>query len=367
MALSIQETDINPRDLMQKEGHALLMVADHKPYYGANSLPSTVKNKAAGLLSGAALMAGKLPGMLAESALSLYPAARLAQDTQISRRSHDAVPRPANEPRPPLSPRDLEQALHTGVKRGEFFLEYQPIVRVTDGSIAGFESLVRWAHPTLGRIPPDRFIPLAEETQSISCITDFALEQACTTLAQLHQSDPGLRDIFVTVNISGIDLDRPDLVDHLCRTADRHGLLPRHLRLEITESALVPDSDISNANLECINGLGFGIAVDDFGAGYSNLGYLKRMPLRMLKIDRSLASDISTSKTSRSILRLVINLGLELDVDIVVEGLETAEDARCLAELGCQFAQGYHYFRPLPEAELIHLLAGNTIRQAAAG
>ena len=252
----------------------------------------------------------------------------------------------------------MENDLVKGVFDDEFYLQFQPIVDIHTGQIAGCEALLRWNHPDLGQIPPDTFVTAAEEMGSVSVLTDFALAQASDTLARFLAADPALGDIYFSVNISGIDLDRPEFVDYLCHVLDRNQLERRHLRLEITETALVPCSDVSKANLERLQQMGFGISVDDFGAGYSNLGYLKMLPLTTLKIDRSLAADAATNEVSQSILRMLIALGRELGVDIVAEGLETPQDVATLRNLGCLYAQGYHFFRPMPEVELLPLLMG---------
>ena len=162
--------------------------------------------------------------------------------------------------------------------------------------------------------------------------------------------------IYATVNVSGIDIDRPDFIDFLSHVLDRHGLMPGNLRLEVTETALVPCSEVAAQNLARLQKLGFGIAVDDFGSGYSNLSYLKILPLTTLKIDRSLASDASTNTVTQSIVRMLIALGREMGVDIVAEGLETRRDVETLRALGCLYAQGFHFFRPMDETALQDLL-----------
>ena len=250
----------------------------------------------------------------------------------------------------------IESDLINGLLRGDFTAEFQPIVRLSDGEIVGFETLLRWSHPTLGMIPPTSFIPLAEDMGAISSLTNFALEKACAFLAKIHDMAPDHEQIYGTVNVTSTDIDMPDFVDLLCRTLFKYELEPRHLRLEITESDQVSQSDQSRVNLARIKSLGFGVVIDDFGAGYSNFGYFKQLPLTMLKIDRSLCSDVSTNRISECIVRQVIELGGELEIDIVAEGLETSTDIVSLRDLGCQYAQGFHFFEPMSEHHLLKLL-----------
>ena len=231
----------------------------------------------------------------------------------------------------------MENDLVKGVRDGQFSLDYQPIVEIDSGKIAGFEALLRWEHPKLGTVSPETFIPVAEKMGSISALTDFALAEAAASLARFFAADPELGDIYASINVSGIDIDRPEFVDNLCHVLDRNGLERRHLRLEVTETALVPCSDVSQTNLKRLQDMGFGISVDDFGAGYSNLSYLKLLPLTTLMIDRSLSGDAATNGVTQSIVRMLIALGRELGVDIVAEGLETPVDVVTLRGLGCRF------------------------------
>lgn len=250
----------------------------------------------------------------------------------------------------------FESDLLEGLDQREFSLVYQPIVRLSDRRVAGFEALMRWLHPTRGQVSPDRFIEIAEAMGSIDRITEFALTESCAALRRIRASYPSQADLYASVNISGQDIDRPGFVEFVSHILDLNKLAPGHLKLEVTETSLVPDSETTNANLKRLRAIGCGISIDDFGTGYSNLAYLKTLPLTALKIDRAFAGDAHNDAVSRGIVRMLVALGKELDVDIVAEGLETPEDVETLRGLGCRFAQGFHFFKPVPEAELAEVI-----------
>ncbi len=244
-----------------------------------------------------------------------------------------------------------------GLLQDEFSMVYQPIVQLADESIVGFEALMRWTHPTLGNVAPDRFIQVAEDLETIAPLTEFALTEACATLARMHRIAPDLADLYMSINVSGADIGRVGFPDFVAHVLDLNGLDPRHIRLEVTETSLVPSSDAAEMNLDCLQSRGIGISVDDFGTGYSNLGYLKNLPLTALKIDRAFAGDAHSNAVSQSIVRMLVTLGRELGVDIIAEGLETVESANLLRDLGCRLAQGYQFFKPLPVADAFKLLS----------
>lgn len=249
---------------------------------------------------------------------------------------------------------DFELDINKGIKNNEFSLMYQPIVHLETAGIVGFEALMRWQHPSMGFVPPDRFISVAEAMGSISQLTDYALLEACAALRRL--CDATGRTLFASVNVSGHDIGRKGFVDFLDHVLDLHNITAKQLKLEVTETALVPDSDHATENLERLHQLGCGVSIDDFGTGYSNLAYLKSLPLTALKIDRAFAGDAHANSVSYAIVRMLIALGRELGVDVIAEGLETAEDVRILRALNCKFAQGFFFHKPMAEAELEHLL-----------
>ena len=172
----------------------------------------------------------------------------------------------------------------------------------------------------------------------------------------MHVTGPRDAEHFMSVNVSGVDVGRNGFPDFVSHVLDRNSLEPHHLRLEVTETSLVPSSEIARDNLDRLQHLGVGISIDDFGTGYSNLGYLKYLPLTALKIDRAFAGDAHCNSISQSIVRMLVALGRELDVDVVAEGLEKPETVETLRNLGCCLAQGYHFFRPLAVSDAISLV-----------
>ena len=259
----------------------------------------------------------------------------------------------------------LESEISQGLTNDEFAMVYQPIVRMTDERIVGFEALMRWHHPEHGFVPPDTFIRVAEEMNTITQLTHFALSEACAALTSFHSATEGHDDLYVSVNVSGFDVGQDGFLDFLEHVLDKNGLERRHLRLELTETALVPSSETAAANLRKLQMQGFNISVDDFGTGYSNLSYLKTLPLTALKIDRAFAGDADENAVSKSIVRMLVTLGRDLGVDIVAEGLETQNCVDTLAELGCPLAQGYHYFKPMSPGDAETLLANRRPEQSA--
>lgn len=255
-----------------------------------------------------------------------------------------------------ISQLKLESDVLAGLERNEFSMVYQPVVRLADRAVTGVEALMRWDHPVSGHIAPERFIRLAENMDSIGRLTEHAIAETCGMLQRLRTQLPQDKPFNASVNISGHDLCRDGFVDFVAFTLDRHALAPDMLRLEVTETVLVQEPDISDQNLRRLRSLGCGIAVDDFGTGYSNLAYLKTLPLTALKIDRTFAGDACSSAISRSIIRMLVGLGAELGVEIIAEGLETADCATTIAQLGCSFAQGYHFYKPLLEQDLSALV-----------
>ncbi|MEI6875321.1 MAG: EAL domain-containing protein [Spirochaetota bacterium] len=232
-------------------------------------------------------------------------------------------------------------------------LHYQPIVDLADGSIAGCEALARWTHPELGRIGPDRFIPVAEEAGLIVPLGLFVLMEACRT-AVLMKEITGSKTIFIAVNVSPLQLAQPDFAEILVSALERHGLGTETIHLEITESALVERSEIILPLLHGLRAKGFHFKLDDFGTGYSSLAYLHRFPISTIKIDQSFVRDIDDRAESEGtgagegILKGIISLGHELGKGIVAEGIETENQARALRSWGCDFGQGWLFGKPTP-------------------
>lgn len=247
----------------------------------------------------------------------------------------------------------FELDIGKGIDQGEFSLVYQPIIELSNNRMAGFEALMRWQHPILGNVPPDRFIPVAEEMGSIGRLTDFAILQACKTLQHIQSISPAGSNLFASVNISGVDMARDNFAESLKQVLDQYELDPTCLKLELTETALLPNVKNTSENFEQIRQLGCGISIDDFGTGYSNLVYLKSLPLTAIKIDRAFTNDVSTNPFSRGIIKMLVGLGKDMNVDIVAEGLETPEDVKIVHDLGCRYAQGYYFSTPIAKREII--------------
>lgn len=246
---------------------------------------------------------------------------------------------------------DLQRALGAD----QFELEYQPIVRLADGSITGVEALVRWRHPERGLLSPDWFIPLAEETGLIVPIGSWVLEQACTEAKRLQQVHGGERPLTMSVNLSLKQLQHNDVVEHVSAALRASGLDPRHLTLEITESLMMADPDLGVQRLADLRSLGVTLAMDDFGTGYSSLSYLSRFPVDELKMDRSFLREGATPKTSR-LTAAVLALGQSLNLTVVAEGIEHHEQWMTLRDLGCELGQGFYFARPMSAESLIGFL-----------
>ncbi len=248
----------------------------------------------------------------------------------------------------------LESALRHALRHHEFELHYQPQVQLDTGRIVGVEALIRWQHPELGLVPPDRFIPLAEENGLIAPLGNWMLLEACRQ-AKAWQ-DQGLPPIQVAVNISTGQFALTDMAQRIREALAATGLAPNWLEIEITESLLADNLEATQATLREIHALGVHIAVDDFGTGYSSLSYLKRFPLRKLKIDQSFVRDILTDHDDRAISSAIINLGQSLGLVVVAEGVETSGQLEVLRQLGCHKVQGFLLGAPVPAREITERL-----------
>jgi diguanylate cyclase (GGDEF)-like protein len=239
--------------------------------------------------------------------------------------------------------------LRHAIEGDEFTLHFQPKANLHTGRVDGVEALVRWVHPERGMIPPDEFIPLAEQTGVIKPLTAWVLDKA---LGQCRAwRDSGL-DLTVAVNLSVRNLLDAHLPESIADLLRRHELPPSALELEITESTIVADQVRALDVLTRLNGMGIGLSVDDFGTGYSSLAYLKDLPVSELKIDRKFVNNMTEDGDDAFIVRSTIDLGRNLGLQVVAEGVETEAVWNQLAELGCDVAQGYYLARPLPAAEL---------------
>jgi len=243
----------------------------------------------------------------------------------------------------------LEQDMRRAIQEEQFQLHYQPQIGAR-GDCIGAEALLRWNHPERGMIPPDAFIPLAEETGLILPIGNWVLETACRQLATWAGQD-AFRHLTVAVNVSSRQLRQGDFVDQVLAILDSTGADPHRLKLELTESHLLSETESTIAKMEALRAKGIGFALDDFGTGYSSLAYLKRLPLEGLKIDRSFVQDILTDGNDAAIARTIIALAQTLGLGVLAEGVETEGQHQFLADIGCHQYQGYLFSRPLSLAQ----------------
>lgn len=240
----------------------------------------------------------------------------------------------------------LEKDLRLALARQQFDFEYQPVVRLEDGSLAGAEALLRWRHPTRGAVAPGEFIPVAEETRLIVDIGAWGLAEACRTTAAWCAREGGPLP-RLAVNVSGRQLWGGFDGDFVAAVLAETGFPAERLVFEMTESLLIDEDRRVGAILREFRDLGIGIALDDFGTGYSALGYLRRFPVTMLKIDRSFVGDIESNESDAHLVESIIALGRALNLTVVAEGVETAGQAALLRGLGCELAQGYFFARPM--------------------
>ena len=251
----------------------------------------------------------------------------------------------------------LEADLRQALAGKQFVLHYQPLAAV-DGGITGAEALVRWNHPVRGMVPPFDFIPLAEDTGMILPLGRWVLHTACTLLAR-WAGDARTAHLTMAVNVSVHQLHRPDFVEQVMSVLAETGAAPHRLKLELTESLLVDDVEGTIVKMQRLKDAGVRFSLDDFGTGYSSLSYLHRLPLSTLKIDKSFVRDAPHGQQGAVIARTILALGNALELVVLAEGVETAEQYDFIAAAGCGEFQGYLYSRPLPEAALAQFIADN--------
>jgi diguanylate cyclase (GGDEF)-like protein len=248
----------------------------------------------------------------------------------------------------------MEVDLRRALERQEFVLHYQP--QADNGDfVCGAEALVRWQHPERGMISPMEFIPLAEETGLIVPLGQWVLETACAQLAVWAASDRTAA-LTVSVNVSPVQFRQVDFVQRVCNVLERTNANPGRLKLELTESLMVDEIDVTIAKMAALRSKGIRFSLDDFGTGYSSLSYLKRLPLDQLKIDQSFVRDVLTDPNDAAIVRMVIVLGQTLGLSVIAEGVETQLQQEFLAQQGCSQFQGYLFGRPVPAAQFETLI-----------
>jgi len=258
----------------------------------------------------------------------------------------------------------LESELRHAIERRELKLDYQPIVHLSTGAIAGVEALVRWRHPTLGLILPNLFISIAEESGLIVPIGNWVLREACRQAKFWH--DAGLPDIRLAVNISAVELRSKEFVAGVAAILAETGFDPHCLELELTETFLMQDSSSTSLVLDAIKALGVQLALDDFGTGYSSLSYMSRFPIDTLKVDRSFVRDLTLHATDASVVSAVINMGKSLHMRVVAEGVEALDQVEFLKAHGCPEAQGYHFSRPVAAVDCAEWMRCNAAEHSHA-
>lgn len=248
---------------------------------------------------------------------------------------------------------ELRQALDTG----GLLLYYQPIYAMDNLRLIGCEALVRWNHPERGLIPPNDFIPIAEENGLISSVDTWVLQHACE---QMHiWQTQGTQLDFIAVNLSSRSLSNPQLANTVAQTLQRTGVAVQHLELEVTESAVMEDPDRADVTLKELRNLGIRLAIDDFGTGYSSLSRLKSLPVHKLKIDQSFVRNLPSDTEDSAIVRAILALGKSMGLEVQAEGIETQEQMQFLQEQDCRLGQGYWFGRPMPAEDFSKLLTDN--------
>jgi EAL domain-containing protein (putative c-di-GMP-specific phosphodiesterase class I) len=251
----------------------------------------------------------------------------------------------------------IETELRRAIENGQMTLCYQPICDLATGRITSFEALARWTTEDGVRLSPNDFIPVAEESGLIIPLGRWAMEEAAQTIAAWDRAAGGDAGVKVAVNLSAIQLQRDHIPAMVKSALDRHGVEGRKLTLELTESAIVTDPDRIAQTMNALKDLGATLAMDDFGTGYSNLAYLQKLPIDLLKIDRSFVSGMLADRDKVAIVRAILSLAQALGMQTTAEGIETNELAQTLAALGCTYGQGFLYSRALERDDAYALLA----------
>jgi EAL domain-containing protein (putative c-di-GMP-specific phosphodiesterase class I) len=255
----------------------------------------------------------------------------------------------------------LEYDLRQALSSREFQVHYQPIISLHDGFLRGFEALIRWQRPGFGLVAPGEFIPVAEETGLIVSIGSWILREACIQMSAWHLRFPTEPPFTIAVNFSAKQFMQPDLADQVDQILRETGLYPKSLHIEFTEGVAIQDPERTALILKKLKALGISSSVDDFGTGYSSLGYLSCLSLDILKLDRSFVSAMENNNESRKIARAIISLAHNLGMDVVAEGVETAEQANEFRSLGCKYAQGYFFSKPMSQ-DCVEALLNSGVR-----
>jgi len=250
---------------------------------------------------------------------------------------------------------EMKSALQRALTEREFILHYQPVVELPGGRISGMEALVRWNRPDGGIVPPGEFIPLAEETGMIVPLGWWVLEEACRQFSEWQARHP---ELVLHVNLSPRQLHDPQATANVLEALSKSRLLSDRLVLELTESSIMQDVESSLVAMEKLTALGVRMSIDDFGTGYSSLSYLQKLPVSVLKIDKSFVDHVAETKQGAALVRAIIGVGTALELQIVAEGVERVEQVGRLQALNCRYAQGFYFSRPLDAAAMADYLVG---------
>jgi diguanylate cyclase (GGDEF)-like protein len=258
---------------------------------------------------------------------------------------------------------EMEQELRTALEKREFQLYYQPILSLKTNQLASFEALIRWCHPKRGLILPGEFLPIAEASGLILSIENWVLNEACSQLKQWHEKYPHYRNVSVNVNVSSRQFAQPNFVRDVVAALHRSSLDPETLKLEITENVLISNYSAANVVFTQLRELGIQLQIDDFGSGYSSLGYLQHFPISAVKIDKSFIDGMGKGRKGTELIRAIVSMTRELDMDAIAEGIETNEQLTELKGLLCTFGQGFLLSKPLNKAAAEEILASQGYRE----
>ena len=256
----------------------------------------------------------------------------------------------------------IESRLRRAVENNELELHYQPQMNLYTGQIIGVESLLRWRDEELGQVPPDVFIPIAEEFGLIIPISEWVILEACRQARKWQ--DAYHNTIMMSVNISAVHFNGQDLEKVIAKSLKRTGLVPQRLELELTETSILQDPDLATKTLNAFKQMGLQISLDDFGTGYSSLSYLMKLPIDKLKIDKSFIQNIKADTSGASIVSAIIAMAHSLKLSVIAEGVELEEHMQLLRKMHCDMVQGYFIARPLPASEFEAMMADRLRRRA---
>lgn len=250
----------------------------------------------------------------------------------------------------------LANEFKVAIATGQLFLHYQPIYSISTGRILGMEALMRWQHPVRGVVPPDEFIPLAEDSGLIIEASRWALREVCAMLGRLDAVRPDLKALYVSVNLSATDFEESNFIEKFNEILVDSNTDPKRIHIEITERLLLKKPTDMKMTLDRCRDLGVSVVIDDFGTGYSSLSYLHSYPIDTLKIDRSFVRDMRSNKSVLGLIKSIVTISENLEIDIIAEGVEEIEEANLLSELNCDTAQGFYFSRPVAEKAILSIL-----------